>query len=145
MKGFEGNWRCVTKWVAGSMGPGSPEVITKSTVKIKKEFGGFSWHGDYSLPKSKAMPAMSGIFQISHDAGGNQAVIVGYDSMGSSFLGTGVISGDSVTFTEEGYMMGAKTKIRETMVKKSPKEVFHTYEVDMGKGFQPMGEDSCKK
>jgi hypothetical protein len=145
MKPFEGSWRCETKFAAGSMGPGSPEVTTKSTVRIKKEFGGFSWHGEFSLPKSKTMPAMSGVFQIAHDAGSNGATIVGYDSMGSSFMGTGAISGDSVTFTEEGYMMGAKTKIRETMTKAGPKAVVHKYEVDMGKGFQPMGEDNCKR
>lgn len=145
MKGFEGHWHCDTKFAAGSMGPGSPEMAAKTTVKIKKEFGGMSWHGEYSLPKSKTMPAMSGVFQIAHDSGSNQATIIGYDSMGSSFLGTGPISGESVTFVEDGFMMGAKTKIRETMAKKSPKEVSHIYEVDMGRGFQPMGEDSCKK
>jgi len=145
MKGFEGNWRCETKFAAGAMGPGSPEVTTKTTVKIKKEYGGFSWHGEYNLPKSKTMPAMSGVFQIGHDSGANQATIVGYDSMGSSFMGTGAISGEVVTFNEDGFMMGAKSKVRESMAKLGPKEVKHTYEVDMGKGFQMMGEDTCKK
>lgn len=144
MKGFEGSWRCDTKFPAGAMGPGSPEVTTKSTVKIKKEFGGFSWHGDYSLPKSKVMPAMSGVFQVGYDPGSNQATIVGYDSMGTALAGVGPISGESATFVEEGYMMGTKVKVRETMTKRSPKDIFHTYEVDMGKGFQPMGDDTCK-
>lgn len=145
MKGFEGSWRCDTKFAAGSMGPGSPEVNTKSTVRIKKEFGGFSWHGEFNVPKSKTMPAMSGVFQIAHESGSNGATIVGYDSMGSSFMGTGTISGDSATFSEEGYMMGSKTKVRETMTKVGPKNVLHKYEMDMGKGLQPMGEDNCKK
>ena len=144
MKGFEGSWRCDTKFVAGAMGPGSPEMAAKSTVRIKKEFGGFSWHGDYSLPKSKMMPAMSGIFQVGFDPGSNQATIVGYDSMGTSMSGVGPIAGETVTFVEDGYMMGMKVKLRETMTKRSPKEIFHTYEVDMGKGFQPMGDDTCK-
>jgi hypothetical protein len=145
MKGFEGNWKCETKFVAGAMGPGSPEMTTKSSVKFKKEFGGFAWHGEYNLPKSKTMPAMSGVMQISHDSGSGQAIIAGYDSMGSAFLGTGVIAGDSATFVEDGYMMGMKSKVRETMTKKGAKELSHKYEVDMGKGFQPMGEDACKK
>ena len=38
-----------------------------------------------------------------------------------------------------------KTKVRETMVRKDPKTVEHTFELDMGKGFQPMGVDVCKK
>ena len=50
-----------------------------------------------------------------------------------------------MTFTSDGRMMGQKIKIRETVQKKSDKEIVHKFEVDMGKGFQPMGEDVCKK
>ena len=42
-------------------------------------------------------------------------------------------------------MMGTKIKTRETMGKKSDKEGFHKFEIDMGKGFIPFGEDTCKK
>ncbi len=42
-------------------------------------------------------------------------------------------------------MMGMKTKTREIMQRKSDKEISHKFEVDMDKGFQPMGEDVCKK
>jgi hypothetical protein len=145
MKGFEGSWKCDTKFAAGSMGPGSPEMTGKSTVKFKKEFAGFSWHGDYSIPKSKAMPAMSGVLQISYDPGTNHVVLVGYDSMGSAFFGSGAIAGDTLVVNEDGYMMGMKMKLRETMTKRGPKEAYHKYEADMGKGFQMMGEDTCKK
>lgn len=145
MKGFEGSWKCDTKFAAGAMGPGSPETTTKSTVKFKKEYGGFSWHGSYNLPKSKTMPAMSGEMQIGFDPGSNQLIVVGHDSMGSATFGSGPISGDTAVVTEEGFMMGNKVKLRETMTKKGPKEVYHKYEMDMGKGFQALGEDTCKK
>ena len=145
MKDLVGNWKCDTKFPAGAMGPGSPEVTAKSTVKIKKEYGGISYHGEYNLPKSKTMPALTGVFQISWESGTNQASIVGYDNMGSVSMGLGPIAGDSITFAEDGYMMGMKVKMRETMTKKSAKEISHKYEVDMGKGFQAMGEDICKK
>lgn len=145
MKGFEGNWKCDTKFPAGAMGPGSPEISAKTTVKIKKEFGGMSWKGEYNLPKSKTMPALTGFFQISWEPGTNQAAIVGYDNTGSVSMGLGPIAGDSITFAEDGYMMGMKVKMRETMTKKGPKEASHKYEVDMGKGFQAVGEDTCKK
>ena len=82
---------------------------------------------------------------MGHDPGTNQATIVAYDSMGTAAMGMGPISGDTVTFIEDALMMGMKTKLRETMTKKGPKEVFHKYEVDMGKGFQAMAEDTCKK
>jgi hypothetical protein len=42
-------------------------------------------------------------------------------------------------------MMGKKVKTRETTTKDDPKHVTHKFEVDMGKGFQLMGEDVCKK
>ena len=42
-------------------------------------------------------------------------------------------------------MMGAKVKFRETITKKSDKEMFHKVEVDSGKGFMAAGEDTCKK
>jgi hypothetical protein len=40
--------------------------------------------------------------------------------------------------------MGQKVKIRETLWHKD-KEGGHSYELDMGKGWMPMGKDVCKK
>jgi Protein of unknown function (DUF1579) len=145
MKGFEGSWKCDTKFAAGAMGPGSPESSSKSTVKFKKEYGGFSWHGEYSIAKSKTMPGMSGEMQLAFDPGSNQITSVGHDSMGGATFGAGPISGDTAVINEDGYMMGMKVKLRDTMTKKGPKEVYHKFEVDMGKGLQVVGEDSCKK
>jgi len=145
MKAFEGSWKCETKFAAGSTGPGSPEASAKTTVKIKKEFDGFSWHGEYHLAKTNTMPAMTGVFQVGYDPSAKQATFVSYDSMGAAMMGAGPIAGDSVTFTEEGYMLGIKAKVRETMSKTEPKEIHHKVEVDEGHGFRPMAEDICKK
>jgi hypothetical protein len=146
MKGFEGSWKCDTTIPAGGMGPGSPELKTKAAVVIKKEFGGIAWHGDVQVEKSKALPdGLVAVFQIAWEPGTKQATYLAYDSMGGAFLGIGPLAGESLTFAEDGYMMGMKVKARETMVKKGPKEFFHKLEVDMGHGFQPMGEDTCRK
>ena len=145
MKGFEGSWTCDTKFAAGSMGPGSPEMRTKSAVKITKEFDGFSWHGEVKVIKTKATPAMSVVFQVGYESGTKQATFVSYDSMGGAMMGVGPISGDSASFIEEGYMMGMKARVRETMTRKGPKEIRHSLEADQGKGFQPLAEDTCKK
>jgi hypothetical protein len=48
-------------------------------------------------------------------------------------------------FVGDGMMMDMKNKVRETMTKKDAKNVEHTFEVDMGKGFQAFGTDVCKK
>src|SRR6266700_422096 len=99
----------------------------------------------FKLAKSKVMPAMSGVFQIGYDSGTKQATWVSYDSMGAAMMGAGPISGASVAFTEDGYMMGMKAKVRETITKKGAKEIAHSVEIDQGKGFQLAAEDTCKK
>ena len=145
MKGFEGNWKCETEFAAGSTGPGSPEAKGKATLKIRKDFGGFSWHGEYTLAKNEILPAMSGVFQVSYDPSSKQATFVSYDSMGAAMMGAGPLSADSVTFAEQGYMLGIKVKVHETMTRKSAKEILHKVEIDSGKTFQLMAEDTCNK
>jgi hypothetical protein len=144
-KNFEGNWKCDSKFPAGAMGPGSPEMTGKSTVSIKKDLGGFWYKGLYEIKKSKTVPPMKAQFSMGYDAGSKEILLTGTDSMGSGWFAGGPIQGDSVTTVGEMYMMGMKSKVRESMSKKSDKEVFHKLEIDMGKGFQTVGEDTCKK
>ncbi|HVR63384.1 MAG TPA: DUF1579 family protein [Polyangia bacterium] len=144
MKGFEGNWKCDTKFAANAFGPGSPEMTVKSTVKIKKDLDGFWYRGDFELKKTKAMPGIKGYFFVGYDPGAKQALITTIDGMGGLATGSGAISGDSVTFLEDGYMSGAKVKSRETMEKRQ-KGLYHKFEVDAGTGFQLVGEDTCQK
>jgi hypothetical protein len=142
-KGMEGSWKCDTTFAANAMGPGSPELKVKTTIKFKKELGGFWYRGDYETKKTKDFPGMQGTVYLGQD--GKQLLTTSVDAMGGTASGTGVASGDTVTFTADGRMMGQKVKTRETLTKKGDKEVVHKFEVDMGKGFQPMGEDVCKK
>ena len=144
MKGFEGNWKCDSKFPAGAMGPGSPEMTGKSTVSIKKDLNGFWYKGNFEIKKSKTLPGMKGQFSMGYDAGSKQVLLTGTDSMGSGWFAGGPIQGDSVTTVGEMYMMGMKSKVRESMSKKD-KEVLHKLEIDMGKGFQTIGEDTCRK
>jgi hypothetical protein len=147
-KGLEGSWKCDTTMAAGSMGPNSPELKVKSMVKIAKakDLGGMWYRGEYEIKKTKAVPGFKGTFMLGYDAMSKAALNVSYDNTGGAGLATGTnATGDTVTFVGESYMMGQKMKTRETMVKKSPKEVEHRFEADMGKGFQLMGTDECKK
>jgi hypothetical protein len=146
-KGWAGSWKCDTTFPAGAMGPGSPEMKTKSEVKIAKDIGGFWYRGDYKIKKSKTMPAgMEAVFLLGYDAVAKDAVNVNYDSMGGFSIEHGPgATADKVVFTGDSVMMGMKVKIREGMTKKDDKNVEHTFEVDMGKGFAPMGTDVCKK
>jgi hypothetical protein len=144
-KNFEGNWKCESKIPAGAMGPGSPESSGKSTVSIKKDLNGFWYKGLYEVKKSKTMPGMKAQFSMGYDPGSKQVLLTGTDNMGSGWFAGGPIQGDSVTTVGDMFMMGTKSKVRESMSKKSDKEVFHKIEIDMGKGFQTIGEDTCKK
>jgi hypothetical protein len=146
MKPFEGSWKCDTKFAAGAFGPGSPEVMAKSSVKFKKDLDGFFYRGDYEIKKQKGVDmGMKGTFYIGWDPGQQQIIVAGVDSTGGLGTGAGKIADGAATYTGESYMMGMKLKTRETMGTKSPKEGFHKLEIDTGKGFTLMGEDTCKK
>ena len=144
-KNFEGNWKCESKFPAGAMGPGSPESSGKATVSIKKDLNGFWYKGLYEIKKSKTTPGMKAQFSMGFDPGSKQVLLTGTDSMGGGWFAGGPIQGDSVTTVGDMFVMGTKSKVRESMSKKSDKEVFHKLEIDMGKGFQTVGEDTCKK
>ena len=147
-KGLEGSWKCDTTMAAGSVGPGSPELKVKSMVKIAKakDLGGMWYRGEYEIKKTKAIPGFKGTFMLGYDAVSKAALNVSYDNTGGAGLATGAnATGETVTFVGDSYMMGQKMKTRETMTKKGPKEVEHKFEADMGKGFQLMGMDDCKK
>jgi hypothetical protein len=145
-KGLEGSWKCETTFHANAFGPGSPEMKAKSEVKIKKEPGGFWYKGEYKVKKTKTNPELGAIFLLGYDAGAKEAVNVNYDNWGGYSLekGTGATA-EKVAFVGDGHNMGMKTKVRETMTRTDPKTVEHTFEIDMGKGFQPIGTDVCKK
>lgn len=145
MKGLEGSWRCETKFAAGSMGPGSQPLSAKTDMTIRKEFGGFSWHGEFKLAKTATTAATNGMFQIGYAAGVKQATFLGYDSVGTAMMGAGTLAGDSVTFAEEGFLKGAKVRVRETLAAKGPRKLFHKVEIDQGNGYQAMAEDTCVK
>jgi len=145
MRGFEGKWKCETKFPAGSMGPGSLPMTAKTDIAIKKEFDGFSWHGEFKLEKTITTSATSGVFQIGYAAGAKQTTFLSYDSMGSAMMGAGALAGDAVTFNEEGFLKGVKVKVRETLAKKGPRKIHHKFEVEQGKSYQLMAEDTCTK
>jgi hypothetical protein len=147
-KGYQGNWKCETTFQVGAMGPGSPEMKSTATVKIQKDkdLNGFWYRGDYQVKKTKAFPGMRAGFALGYDAASKTALFMAADSMGGNVnaAATGA-TGESVSFVGDGYMNGQKVKMKQTMSRKSDKEVEHSIEVDTGKGFQSFIKDECKK
>jgi hypothetical protein len=147
-KAWEGTWKCDTTFAANAMAPGSPEMKVKGTAKIKKDkdLGGFVYRGIYEVKKTKTSPGLRGEFVLAYDSGSKSAVMTSVDNMGSIGIATApTASGDTFTFTGDGYMMGQKVRTRESFTKKGDKGMEHKYEVDMGKGFMAIGMDDCKK
>ena len=145
MKAFEGNWKCETKFAAGSLGPGSQPPGAKTDVTIKKQFGGYAWHGEFKLAKTATTEATTGVFQIGYAASTKQATFLSYDRVGSAMMGAGALAGDSVTFAEEGFLKGVEVKVRETLATRGPRKIYHKVEIEQGKGYQTMAEDTCSK
>ena len=145
MKAFEGRWKCSTNFPAGSLGPGSQPISARTDLSIKKEFSGFSWHGEFKLAKTAITSATSGVFQIGYAAGPKQATFLSYDSVGSAMMGAGTLAGDSVTFAEEGFLKGTKVSVRETLAAKGPRKLSHKFEIEQGHGYQVIAEDICMK
>jgi hypothetical protein len=148
MKDLLGSWTCATTFAAGAFGEGSPEVKANTKLKISKEapLGGFFYKGEYVVAKSKTVPmAFSGIFYLGFEPTSKQITNVSVDNTGGISMGAGPLSDTTASWTGEGFAMGTRVKIRETLTKDSPKKIKHKFEIDMGKGFQPMGEDDCKK
>jgi Protein of unknown function (DUF1579) len=144
-KPLDGMWKCDSKFPAGALGPNSPETTAKTMVRFHKIERGFFYQGDYDMKKTKTTPGMKGSMLISYQPEAKTFVMTSHDDMGGAGLATSPgFSGDSIAFTGDAYMMGQKVKVRDTMTK-GDKTLSHKMEVDMGKGFQLMGEDSCKR
>jgi hypothetical protein len=142
MKPFEGTWKCESTFPAGMFGPN--EMTVKSTAKFKKDMGGFFWKGDYQVAKQKGVPPFGAQFWIGYSKGTGELTYTSVDAMGGTSLESGKPEADTVTLTGEAMTMGQKAKVRETLWHKD-KEGGHTFELDMGKGWMPMGKDTCKK
>jgi hypothetical protein len=145
MKSFEGAWKSDTQFALGALWPGSQSLSSKTDVTIRREFDGFMWHGEFKMAKTATTPATIGIFQVGYASPSKQVTYLSYDSIGSSMMGVGTISGAQITFLEEGFVKGAKVKVRETLAKQGPRKMLHKVELDQGKGLQLMAEDTCVK
>ena len=145
LKFLVGTWRCDGRIGATPMGP---EHAFKATAKTTRDLDGFWYTIRYSEKKAKDHP-----FPVT-------AVLAwGYDPVGKAWVGTGIDSfggwgattakgfeGDKLVFTGEEMLMGKKTPLRETLTRKSDKEVSMLREVSMEKGKWMMLQDmTCKK
>ncbi len=140
-----GAWKCMSKMhLPPEMGG---EQSGKSTMTIKKDMNGYWMVGQWKTEKTKTMPEMKGTIYWGYDTVDKKFVEVGLDSTGSLMRGTSEGPQDGKwVWTEDGVMLGKKSKSRTTVTQKSPNvtEVNTEIESEPGK-WVPMGEDDCKK
>jgi hypothetical protein len=145
MNKMVGNWKCTSKMhLPPEMGG---EQTGSSTMVIKKDLSGYWLVGLWKAAKTKTMPEMKGTWFWGYDSAEKKFVELGVDSTGSYMRGTSDgPQGGTWTWTEEGTMMGKKTKSRTTVSQKTPDSTQVKMEIEAEPGkWVPMGEDDCKK
>jgi hypothetical protein len=143
---FKANWKCDTRIPAGTFGPGTPEVVTKSNLNFKKIEKGWYWEGIYKLHKTATTPDLNATFLISYQPVAGVFVVIGYDDMGGALSETSPgFVGNTITFVGDGFMLGQQVQARETMTRVPDDGLIHTHEVDFGDGFQLINEDTCRR
>jgi len=139
---YEGSWKCET---TRPVGPQAPDTKAEVTITIKKEAGSPWYRGEYDLKRTKAVAPLQAVFLFRYDPAAKAPVMVRYDSAGSATLQTAPgATPEKAVYVGDGHAMGRTLKVRDTLTKKG-NELEHTFEMDLGKGFQLMGTDVCKK
>src|SRR5947209_221567 len=138
LKLFDGNWSCTGSAPASPMGPAHK---TQSTVIGHSGLGGFWQMGTVKEAKTAENPmAMEGMFHMTYDPANKQYVMVWVDSMGGWATSTSPgWEGDKIAWSGDGMMMGKKTPMHDTFVKKSDTELTHSFEAQMDGKWTPMG------
>ena len=144
LKTMQGTWKCSGKMEAT---PFSPAHAMQSTVTCKPDLDGFWMVTRIEGKKSKEMPmAFKGVWSSTYDSSAKKFTSTFIDNMGGMGMqaSTGW-DGDKMVWSGEGMMMGQKMGMRDTFTKKGDKEMLHTFEMEMGGKWTPMGEETCKK
>jgi Protein of unknown function (DUF1579) len=143
LKWMEGNWRCEGKAPAGPMGPEHPY---KSTMRVKRDLDGFWYTSEYEQKKSKENPvAIKARSFIGFDPVAKKVVSVGVDNMGGALQLTGTIEGDKVSNLGEGSVGGQKVGFKEVISKTGDRGLTWHGELRLGKDWQVVGDDVCKR
>ena len=133
------------KFSRDAFGPGSPEVAAKSTVKFKKDMGGFFYRGDLRGQEAEGRAdAVQGHLLHGLRSGLAAAARRRHRQHGRPRLEHRQDAGDTATYTGEQYTMGAKVKTRETMGMKGRKASTSS-RWTWAKASSLIGEETCKK
>lgn len=149
LKPLEGTWVCEGSAPAGAMGPGSPAMKYKSTLKTTKTWDGFGYKIAYEQKKSKEHPMhFSGEWNVGYDVSKKVFLFFWEDNMGSVGLQTVADwTGDNLVMTGDVSAFGQAVTARDTLTRKGDKELQWKGEMKFPNApdFVVIGEDTCKK
>jgi hypothetical protein len=137
-----GNWKCDSKMkdMTGA------DVTTKSTVKNKWDLDKHWMSSAFESKKTKTMPGMKGTGFMGWDSSQKKYFMGGVDNWGGMMAGTSSgPTNDAWVFDGNMSMMGMSAKTRMTFTKTGDKTMTTKMEMQQGKDWMVMGEDTCKK
>jgi hypothetical protein len=145
VSGLNGNWQCMGKVFASSMGPEHP---TEATVSVHTELGG-RWQVSHYKEKKTAQnqTPMEGDEYWGYDPAEKRWDRIAIDSWGGWSTGDAKDwEGNSITWMSEGMMMGSKAKYRDTFTKTSDTEIVYKGQAQASDGkWVDLWETTCKK
>jgi uncharacterized protein DUF1579 len=135
-----GTWKCTGK---GTMG--ATEIPMNGTYKVTAELDGFYLIGDLTTPKMKNGMQMKGKDIYGYDAGSKTFQMMSIDNMGGmTMMSSKGWEGEKMDWSGKAKMMGQEMDSKQTVERKSPKEVHLSGST--GSGATGMTWDvTCKK
>lgn len=143
-KYFVGTWTCNGESPASPFGPAHK---TQSTLTLKSDLDGF-WIAGTAVEKKTASNTqpVKGMLHIGYDSSAKQYVVLWLDNFGSWSTETSPgWEGDTITFSGDQMIMGEKTPVKDTFVKKGPNNFNHKFEMSTKGETQTLVEETCKK
>lgn len=136
------NWKCAGKMWNPMTGE---EMSSKATIKAKWELDKHWLVWEHSRPKTKVMKSIVTRGILGWDAGNKKVIMSGVDNAGSIFAMWGTQNGDVLQLEGEGTLMGQRMKSRFTFTRKTDKEHTELFEIQQGKDWKKVSEETCKR
>ena len=144
LKGMEGKWKCEAKYPDTAFGKAHG---AKAEFTMKSDLNGYFYAARYEEKKAKDNPVPYVMAQtIGFDPSKSELVRTDVDGMGAiTHLSSKGWDGDKMVWSGETMSGPQKLVFKETMTKKSDKEVSMTMELGPDGSPAPLGEIVCKK
>ncbi len=141
---FEGKWNCAGTRRAT---PDLPPYPIETTWKGKRDLNDFWVSIRVEEKKTARNPfPVSGDYALGFDPSNARLLALWHDNFGGrSEQHSSGWEGDKFTWLGEYNLGGQKVQVRGVFHKKSPKEMFHTGEANLGGQWFVLVEETCKR